>query len=253
MCQKCPLLALPKKSFPTYELTLPSSGEVIKYRPYLTGEQTLILMAMEGDDVNEITNTVKQLVSQCVLTKPFNVDNLTTTDLEYVMLQLRAKSVSNIVNLVYRCKNVLGDGKQCNNEVKCSVNIDDIKVQGEQPDKKIPLYTDENGESGVIMKRPTVGLLNHVPLSSLVTIKGSYKLIALCIDAVYDAEKVYDAKKETPQEVEDFLMSLPVESFKKITDWFEKQPSIFHEFEFSCNKCGYSHKMKLEGLYGFFA
>jgi hypothetical protein len=241
-------MALPKKAFPTYELVLPSTGETLKFRPYLTGEQSLILMAMEGDDINEITNTVKQIVSNCILSKPFNVDNLTMIDLEYIMLMLRAKSLSDDVELVYRCKNDV-NGKICGNEVKCTVRISNMKVTGERPDTKVHLYDD----IGVILNPPTVGLLKNHPISELKTAKGSYKMIIACIKAIYDGTTVYDVKKETPAEMESFLMGLPIDAFTKITQWFENQQKLKHEFEFGCNKCGFVHKIEMEGLHSFFA
>jgi len=246
-------MPLPVKSFPIYELKLPSSGETIKYRPYLTGEQTLIMMAMEGDDVNEITNTIKQIVSNCVITKPFNVDSLTMIDLEFIMLRLRSKSVANIVELTYLCKNVVGE-KVCGNEVHCNVDIDTVEVSGVVPDSKVPLYEDDKlGEVGVIMKAPNVGMLAKHPLTELRTAKGSYKMIGECITAIYDSTSIYDTKKETPEEIERFLMALSIDQFKKITDWLESLPKIEHKFQFTCNKCGYTHDMVLEGLYSFFA
>lgn len=246
-------MSLPIKQTPTYELTLPSTGEIIKYRPYLISEQSLIMMAMEGDDLNEITNTLKQIVSNCVVTKPFNVDNLTMYDLEYIMLQLRSRSVSSVVEAIYKCKNIT-NGKVCDNEVKCSIDLNDVKISGAVPDKKIDLYDDPNlGTVGVIMKQPTVGMLKNHPLTTIMTSKGSTKMIAACIEAVYDSNTVYDTKKEKPEEVEKFLLSLTVDQFKKITQWFESLPRLKHNFTFVCNKCGYEHKMELEGLYSFFA
>lgn len=197
---------------------------------------------------------MKQIVSNCVLTTPFDVEKLTMIDLEYIMLCLRSKSVSNIVELTYKCKNYIPEKEAvCDNEVKCAVNLDEVKVDSVFPENKIDLYEDDElGTVGVIMKYPTVGTLKKHPISELTAAKGSYKLIASCISAIYDSQKVYDTTKESPAELNSFMMALTVEQFGKITQWFDNLPQITHEFTFKCDKCGFKHDMTLKGLYSFF-
>ena len=95
-------MALPKLSHPIYELALPSSKKVIKYRPFLVKEEKLLLMAQSGNDTKEVIGTIKQVINNCILSEDVSVDELTSFDIEYIFIKLRSKSIGNIIELTYR-------------------------------------------------------------------------------------------------------------------------------------------------------
>ena len=116
-------MALPKINTPTYELTIPSNGKKIKYRPFLVREEKILILALESEDTKQITTAVVDILSECVLTKNIDITKLATFDIEYLFLNVRSKSVGETVDVNLTCQD---DGKT---SVEMSINIDSIKVQ----------------------------------------------------------------------------------------------------------------------------
>ena len=116
-------MPLPKISTPTYELELPSNGKKIKYRPFLVREEKILIIAMESEDDKQITNAVKEVISNCILTRGFKIEQLATFDIEYIFLNIRGKSVGEEVEVLITCPD---DGVT---QVPTSINLDEIKVQ----------------------------------------------------------------------------------------------------------------------------
>ena len=113
-------MPLPTIATPTYELTLPSTGKKLKYRPFLVKEEKLLILALESKNQAEITNSVKDVLRECVITKGIKIDDLPTFDIEYLFLNIRAKSIGEDINLIVTCP----DDKET--EVKVTVYVDEI-------------------------------------------------------------------------------------------------------------------------------
>jgi hypothetical protein len=247
-------MGLPKIAVPQYSLKLPSNGEEIKYRPFLVKEEKILLIAMESEDEEQIATASKTVIKSCIYAD-INVDDLPIFDVEYIFLQLRARAKGERIELKYNCP-------KCESEIPLSFNIDEINVEKkENHDKKIEL-TDN---LGVVMKYPNMTLQTEIEKTKDDNqIEQLFKTIRICIDYIYDEEKMYSTKDHTEAELIDFLESLSDPQFQKISTFFETMPKLKHIIKLECkNKvkgegkkkdkvCGYTEDMVLEGLASFF-
>ena len=243
-------MGLPTIAVPEYTLTVPSSGKEVKYRPFLVKEEKILLIAMEGEEQQEISNATKRIVQNCVY-GDVDIESMPAFDLEYIFLQLRGKSKGEVLDLKYKCP-------KCDGEIPLAVNLDDVKViKHKDHTKKIQLTK----ELGVVMKYPTLDLQQLVGeiTKEKSSIEGLFETIIHCIDYIYDAENTYPSKDHTKKEMNDFLESLPEKEFQKVSKFFETSPALKHDVELKCSnkvkgkkECGYTEKLTLEGLGSFF-
>lgn len=229
---------------PTFSLTLPASKLQVEYRPFLEMERKILLMALESDIEKDVFNTVKQLIKSCCLTD-IDVEKMALIDIEYFFLQLRAKSVGEVLNLVFVCKNVV-DKTSCEHELNISVNVNDIKVENLDPnDLKIELTP----EIGVMMNYP--GLISSD--KSLDDIEFLYDIAVSCIEYVYSGENSYFAKDYKKEDLYFFITNLTSLQFNKIQKFISNAPVLRKKMNHRCEKCGYIHNVTMEGLQSFFA
>ena len=233
-------MALPKIATPFYELKLPSTGETVKYRPFLVKEEKLLLMAMEGGKQKEIANVVKQIINNCVDGK-VDVDTLAMFDIEYLFLQLRSQSVEDTVDVNIGCD-------KCAEKIGVKVDLKKVNVNfpEENQEFKIQLTSDV----GLVMKYPTLDMMSGMKPGAEASPEFVFDTISKCIDSIYDEEQIYNdfSKKE----LDDFIDSLPQEQFKKISEFFEKMPKLQHDINFTCPKCKKKNTATLVGLQDFF-
>jgi hypothetical protein len=195
-------------------------------------------MALEGNDQTEITRSIIKLLKNCILTEGVDVSNLATFDVEYLFLKLRGKSVGEVIDLK------IGHAEsECTHRSDVSINLDDIEIQGEVSDGKIML-TDT---VGVKMHYPNIDSTIGVNTDSADSMFG---LVTDCIEYIYDETEVYS--EFTKQELQDWVEGLNQAQFKKITEFFQNMPSLYHEVKWTCQKCGESDTVRLEGLQSFF-
>lgn len=246
-------MGLPRIAVPEYSLILPSTGNELKYRPFLVKEEKILLLAMESEDSKEIITATKNVIKNCVFGE-IDVDTLPTFDIEYIFLWLRGRAKGEKVELNYKCP-------KCEGQIPLSFNIEDVKViTADDHNKKIELTED----LGVVMKYPTMSLQAEIEkMSELPQVEQMFKTIRVCIDYIYDVEKMYASKDHTEQEMIDFLESLTDDQFQKISKFFETSPKLKHEVKLNCTAstkdkgkkksvCGYSEDLTLEGLQSFF-
>lgn len=247
-------MSIPTVTAPTYEVKLLSLKQPVKYRPYLVKEEKLLLMAQEGGDEDEIERTVKEIIRTCTF-GAIDPDALPSFDLEMLFLNLRAKSVNNIVNIRYECKNVpegqlpLEDteDKVCHQMVTVSVNLDEVKLTVPPGHTKKVMITDK---LGCVMRYPTD---KHVKVFREASSADAASMIAECIETIYDVSgEVYETKDAKPEEVVAFVESLSISQVNKFRAFFETLPHLEHSFEFKCPKCGYTEQITLAGLSDFF-
>jgi len=234
-------MSLPKLSYPTFEVTVPSSGDKIKFRPFLVKEEKILLIAQTGGDAKEILNAIKQVVNNCIVTEKFDVEKLTTFDLEYIFIKLRSKSVNNVIKLSYR------DGED--DEVyDFEVDLDKVEMKMD-PEHSNKIKINDEG-LGMILKYPRTDMIEKIGKVDT-EIDVFFEVLKYCIEKVYDAENVYDTKEYEAKDIEEFIQSLDVNTFKQIQKFFETTPKLYYEMEYK-NKLGKDKKIVLQNLTDFF-
>ena len=241
---------LPKIDVPTHEVKLISTGKPVRFRPFLVKEQKLFLMANEQTDAKEAINTIRQVLKNCML-DDIDIDNLPTFDLEYLFMNLRARSVEEVVNLKYKCNNKVpdenGEEKQCTGIVEFDINILDIEPTiHENHTNKIQITEDV----GVCMKYPTFEMVQQYETLDENQIMS--KVLIDCIDYVYDKEQVYHAKDTPKEELENFVDSLQQKDVEKFRAFFDTVPEIKKDVSFDCPKCKYHEDITIKGIQNFF-
>jgi hypothetical protein len=230
-------MALPSLSTPEFVTKIPSTGEEIKYRPFLVKEEKILLMALEGKDQVEITDAVMRLLENCIITK-IDIKKLATFDVEYLFLKLRGKSVGE--NIEIRAMHQTGDCKETTN---ISINLDKIEISGERTDGKIMLTDDV----GVKLKYPGMRDIIGIDLENSSSI---FKLVSKCIEYVFNKNEVFN--EFTEKEIIEWIEGLNQAQFKKITEFFTSIPKLSHTVKWKCKKCNKDDEFKLEGLQSFF-
>jgi hypothetical protein len=242
---------LPKLDVPIYELKLISNGKIVKFRPFLVKEQKIFLMASQSEDAKEVIDAIKQVLSNCVVDDT-DVTSLPVFDLEFLFLNLRAKSVGENVELNYVCNNLVKnekDGEEeeaCGGKIKLNVNLMEVDtIKNPEHTNKIML-TDK---LGLMMKYPSFDIIKKLNIQNESEL---LKVIISCIDYIFDENEIYYAKDTTEEELTDFIESMQQSDVQKIQKFFETMPKISKNVEFKCKKCGYEEKITIEGIQNFF-
>jgi hypothetical protein len=240
-------MPLPTIATPTYELTLPSTGKKLKYRPFLVKEEKLLILALESKNQAEITNSVKDVLRECVITKGIKIDDLPTFDIEYLFLNIRAKSIGEDINLIVTCP----DDKET--EVKVTVYVDEIEVvKSKDHNKDIKLDKDMT----LRMRYPSLSqfIENNFDTEdeSKTTVDKTFQLIADCMDTVFTKEDAWDSKDYTPDERLNFIEQLSSKQFKDVEKFFATMPKLSHTIEVTNPNTKKKNSIVLEGLADFF-
>jgi len=238
-------MPLPKINTPTYDLTLPSTGKKIKYRPFLVREEKILIMALETEDTQQISNAVVQILDECILTKGVNVTKLATFDIEYLFLNVRSKSVGETVEVNIVCPD---DNKT---SVQMEINIDSIKVQKTKGHKNIVKLDDQYSMK---LKYPSLNefIDSNFESSEESDVNKSLNMITSCIEMVYDQEESWNASDSTKQELEEFIEQLNSKQFKSIEKFFETMPKLSHKVKVTNPTTEVESEVVLEGLASFF-
>lgn len=237
-------MTIPIVATPTYELKLPSSEKVIKYRPFLVKEEKMLLLAMETKDPAQIQSTAKKVILDCTYGS-VDVETCPPFDLEYIMLQLRIRSIGEKITVSMKCS-------KCETPTAMEIDLTKVNVTKSENHSTTIKLTDN---MGVVMRYPTMtdsALQEENNKEQKQEINKSIEIIASCIEAIYHKESVYDTSKYTKQEVIDFVESLSQNMFQKIANFFQEMPSIKHDVNFACTKCGENNKYIMRGIQDFF-
>ena len=242
---------LPKIDVPIYNVKLLSTGKSLRFRPFTVKEEKLFLMANEGEDLTTVVDTIKQILNNCILDE-FDIDSLPLFDIEHLFLNIRARSIGEVVNLKYKCNNDVLDEetkeeKKCNNVVQIDLNVLDI-----QPEKQEGHTTkiEITEKLGIIMKYPNFETLKK--FKDVSEADSIIKMTVNCIDYVYDADKIYYAKDSQEEDLIEFIESMQSKDLEKIKNFFDTMPKIRKDVDFKCNKCGHEEKIEVEGIQNFF-
>lgn len=239
-------MALPKIDLPTYELTVPSTGKTIRVRPFSVKEEKLLLMAAESDKADEVINTVKQIINNCVVDGEFNVNKAAFFDVDYLFIFLRAKSIGEAVDIVLTCNNIV-DGEKCGNKIDTVLDIANVEVISD-PDLKNTMMLDK--DKGVKMKYPNYSVVKHLEEGNVIDKK--VRLITESIDNIFDKNGVYAAKDHTKEELVEFVEGLSEENFKKLERYVDNFPNFAARIQAKCDKCGFEHDVRYSDFYDFF-
>ena len=243
-------MALPIVSTPTYELTVPSTGEKVSYRPFLVKEEKTLLMAAEDQNVSTITKAMRDIISTCT-EGDLDIKNLAPYDIEYIFLQLRGKSIGDVINLnLKKPDSIECEESECPGNTEIKVNIDDIKIDTSKiVDSKIQLTED----IGIKLGFPQLdSVQKYTTKGGAMDASAVFKMINDCIEYIWEGKEIYKAKDSTKKELNDFIESLNTEQFNKIRDFFESMPRLRHEITWTCSKCDKSAPLLLEGIDSFF-
>lgn len=242
---------LPKIDVPIYNVKLLSEKKkTLRFRPFSVKEEKLFLMANESEDLDTIIDTIKQVINNCLLDE-YDIDSLPMFDVENIFLNMRARSVGEVLNLKYKCNNTIEtEGEEphkCGNVVQIDVNVLEIEPQfDDKHSNKIEIT--EN--MGIVMKYPSFATLKQFDMTN--EADSIINMTVSCIDFIYDKDEIYYAKDTSKEELIEFLESMQTKDLEKIRVFFETMPKMKKDIEFKCNKCGHEELISVEGIENFF-
>ena len=239
-------MPLPKVNTPTYELVLPSTGKKVKYRPFLVREEKILIMALETEDIKQITQAVVDILTECILTKGIKFEDLSTFDIEYLFLNIRAKSVGETVEVNLICPD---DNKT---SVTVAIDIDSIKVKKNRKHKNI-VKLDDN--LSLKLKYPSLDQFigSNFESKDDQSIKSTLKVITSCIDVIYSEEESWVGSDSTEKELEEYIDQLNTKQFQLIEEFFNTMPKLSHPVKVKNPTTGVESTVVLEGLAAFFS
>lgn len=235
-------MALPKlNSAPVYEMTIPSTGQSVTYRPFLVKEQKNLLIAFEAQNRRDLVRAVQRTIEACVEDDIDN--NLTTFDVDYMFTKIRSKSVGETADILVPCS-------ECGTKNEVKVDLDDVVVDSEIPEMLVQITDDVS----VQMKFPTYDdfLGNTNLLDSTTVTEALLQLIITCMDSVLTEEERFSLRDETAEDVINFLESMTSEQFERISQFANNIPNVTKTISFSCESCGHENEKTLKGLDDFF-
>ena len=241
-------MPLPTIETPTYELKLPSSNKKVKYRPFLVKEEKILIIARETKNQSDITNAVTDVLKKCVLTKGIDIDTLPTFDIEYLFLNIRAKSIGEDIKLTVTCPD---DGKT---KVPVTIYVDEIKVTKPRGHTKDIVLDDK---MTLRMKYPSLSqfISNNFDTEdeAEALVDKTFNVVADCMDTIFDGDDAWAANDYSAQERLDFVQQLNSQQYKKVEKFFSTMPKLSHTIEVVNPNTKEKGSVVLEGLADFFA
>jgi len=233
-------MGLPKLNNANYELSLPSTGATIKYRPFLVKEQKALMIAQESEDDKVIENTFAQIITDCVEDKvdPYKMPMF---DIEYVFLKIRSKSVGEIAELRVTCP----DDEET--KVNVSIPLEEVDVQMKENHTNVITLTDD---ISVIMRYPCLGDMKG--FNALGETKSLFEMVKRCIHEVHDGKEVYRRVDMSEKDLEDFIDSMSSKNFESVGEFFSSMPKLSYDLEVVNPKTKVKSVIPIEGLQSFF-
>jgi DNA-directed RNA polymerase subunit M/transcription elongation factor TFIIS len=238
-------MALPKiNETLNFSMTIPSTGEKVKYRPYLVKEEKILLQAHESGDQEACLSAMSDTISACLDQKAgIDVASLATFDLEYMYTQLRAKSVGETSSILIKCKS-------CEEHNEYVVDLEKLEVVVPPKSNSVVQVTES---ISVEMRYPTYGSMINGDISEATTdMNSAMNLIASSIVAVLQPDERTDASDVPQKEIMEFLGSMTGSQLALLTEFLGTMPALKHEAKFNCKKCGTENELQLKGLSDFF-
>lgn len=233
-------MPLPKIDQPIFTVELPSTQKPISFRPFTVKEEKVMLIAQESKDRDQIVNAVKQIINNC-LTDDVNIDKLPTFDIEFLLVQLRAKSVDNIVE--FKLKD-----EDTEEQVEVEMDLNEIQVIRDEDHKPLIQLTDD---IHMQMRYPTFNELALLLTSEESSQDAMYDIMVSCIDMIIQGEDVHKLRDYTKEEVDDFIGSLNKKHLAAIKQFFDTMPKLRHEINYK-NSAGDDKTFVIQGMDAFF-
>lgn len=237
-------MALPRlNESPQYELVIPSSGDTVKFRPFLVKEQKVLLIAYESKDQRQIIESIMNCIESC-LQEDMDVSKLSTFDTDYIFTKIRSKSVGERITVSGKCK-------ECEHKSDAEIDLERIELKGDMKPSVIKLTEDIH----LKMKYPSYRdfISNDKLMVEKVQTESVFEMLTSCIESVMTEEENIQLKDEPKEEIERFINSLTGEQFAVIREFVESMPKIILDFEFTCEACNKVNQHRLEGLQDFFS
>jgi len=233
-------MALPKLMHPVFELKVPSTKQMVKFRPFLVKEEKLMLMAKQSGEQQDIINVIKQVIVNCDIENVINANELSSFDLELLFLKLRAKSVSEEIVISY-------NDPEDEKTYTFNLNIDDINVYDNPDHTNIIKLSDS---SGIVMKYPSASLMSDVIMKDDVT-DILFFMIRGCMDQYFDGDQIVLFKDNKVEDIDKFIESLPTSTLKEFEKFFDTMPKLYHKIEY-VNEMGTKREVELKSIEDFF-
>ncbi len=245
-------MALPSIVTPRYTLEQPSTGKQISFRPFLVKEEKILLMALETEEPAEAIQATKQVITNCCDGLE-DIDSIPMFDIEYILLQLRSKSVGEVAEPVIKCS-------KCGEDIKLKIDLSKVGVTR---NKKHTTKIQITDTVGLIMKYPTYATLQSTQGAENFTATETIDLMLSCIEFIYDDKQQHKASEQTSTELHEFIDNLTQAHFAKIQEFFDTMPRLEHTVSYTCSnkvrtgeltseKCGHKGKVVISNLQDFF-
>tara|TARA_E500000178_G_scaffold345415_1_gene395226 strand:+ start:98 stop:811 length:714 start_codon:yes stop_codon:yes gene_type:complete len=236
-------MALPQLKTATYLMNIPSTGKEVEFRPYTVKEEKVLMIAMESKDQRSIIRALKSVIKDCVESN-IDMSKLTLFDFEFIFLNLRAKSVGEIVDVNMKCQ----CDEECKGVTPVQVHLEKIEVS-EMPESNIIQLDDK---IGITFNFPSLETVEKYQEADMEKVQNVFDMIVDCTESIYDDEEVYDCKNETRENINNFYESLSSTQFSKVTEFFAKMPTVEHTIKYKCIDCEKEQEVELKGLQSFF-
>lgn len=239
-------MPLPTISVPKYEAVLPSTGKTVTFRPFLVKEEKILLLALETGDKKTQNKAIKQILSNCI-EDDISIDSLPVFDVEYLFIQIRGKSVGEVLEPVVVCP-------KCSFSGKIKIDLSDVEVKIEK-ENVIPHKIMINDTLGLTMVYPTIQVAESASIAAnnkTTDTETVFAILAKCIDVIFDGNNTYDPKTYSSKEINEFIESIPSEPFAKMIQFITNIPRVEKKVNFRCPKCSHEQDIVLRGIQDFF-
>lgn len=234
-------MALPKLDTPIYQLELPSNQQVVKYRPFLVKEQKILMMAQDADDKEDSYNMLAEIVDGCTFNN-VDIKTMPIFDFEYLFMKIRCKSVGESAELSVLCP----DDEVT--RVPVTIDLDGIDVQVEDGHSNV---VGVNDSIKIVMRYPTVNDIKSVGEAE--TLNNVMTLLKVCINEIHDGDTIHNMIDVTSKELDEFIDSLPTETFEKMATFFDTMPKLTHVIEVKNPKTEVTSEVVIQGMESFFS
>lgn len=242
---------LPDIVLPNFELTLPITKTKLECRPYLVKEDKILLMAAQSGNVTEIARATRQIINNCVLSpEGFDCKELPTVDVDFLFMNLRAKSVGESSDLELTCQQEY-NGEVCGQDFTLKVRLEDVKLIDEKTDKRQFKIQLKGTNLGVQMKFTTYkATIDYNPNDDEIT--KDCRILYNSIDKIFDDNSIYKIKDNTFEEFQQWIEKLSKTQYEQLLEFIEELP--YHELQLkhTCTKCGFNHDLKFRNVLDFF-